>query len=186
MKKTILNTLGQIALIMIGVYLGFALNNFGENRKMKNQSTIYKEMLKNEITENLASINSVSEYHIKLTKDISKLLKSENLEEQFKDMTFNGFRPGLVSNSAYDTGIQTGIIQEFDLRLVQNLNKLYAFQGKYSRFNENLVNTFLANGFPETESEIKGTLTSSLMSLNDVVIYEQELRRSYNDLLSAL
>ena len=171
---------------MIGVYLGFAMNNFGEKQKLKSQSNTYKEMLKNEITENLKAIESVSPYHIELSKSFSKILAAKNIEERFGAMRFNGFKPGFVNNSAYDTGIQTGIIQEFDLKLIQSLNKLYTLQGKYNRFNENMINTFLSNKFPETESEIKSLLILSSMSMNDVLNYERELEMFYKELINVL
>ena len=186
MKKIVTNILSQIVPIMIGVYLGFAMNNFGENRKLKNQSNTYKEMLKNEISENLGAIENVNSYHLQLAKDFSEILKDEKIEEKFGTMNFKGFRPGFVNNSAYDTGIQTGIIQEFDLELIQSLNKLYTLQGKYNRFNENMINSFLSNKFPETEREIKSLLILSSMSMNDVLTFEKELSKFYKQLLNAL
>ena len=186
MKKIVVSILSQVIPIMIGVYLGFAMNNLGERQKLKKQSNTYKEMLKNEISENLKAIDSVSPYHKEITEKFSKMLKSTNIEEKFGAMKFNGFKPGFVNDSAYNTGIQTGIIQEFDLKLIQSLNKLYTLQGKYNRFNENMINAFLSNKFPETESEIKSLLRLSLMSMNDVVSYEGELKMFYKNLLNVL
>ncbi|MFK7807413.1 MAG: hypothetical protein AB8F74_06365 [Saprospiraceae bacterium] len=184
MKKTISNILSQIIPVMIGVYLGFAMNNFGENRKLESQSETYKLMLKNEIGENLDALKSVSDYHVTIVKNFTDLLKSEDLVKAFQNTSFEGFRPGFVSSSAYNTGVQTGIIQAFDLNLIQTLNRLYTLQGKYNRFNENMINSFLGNKFPETESEIRSVLTSSLMSMNDVIIFENELMKYYSELLN--
>jgi len=171
---------------MLGVYLGFAMNNFGENRKLKAQSKTYKLMLENEIKENLKSLESVSAYHSKLITDFTSLLQSEDIVKGFESGSFGGFKTGFVSNSAYDTGVQTGIIQHFDLKLVQSLNRLYTLQGKYIRFNENMINSFLEHKFPETESEIKSILISSTMSMNDIIIYEEDLMKYYKILLEEL
>lgn len=184
MKKTIGSILSQIIPIMIGVYLGFAMNNYGENRKLKKQADTYKKMLTTEITENLEGIEHVREYHIQLKDEFKALSQSEQIVEDFEKVNFKGFRPGFVSNSAYNTGIQTGIIQEFDLKIIQALNKLYTLQGKYSRFNEDMINSFLSNKFPETASEMKSLAISSTMSMNDVLIYEKELIEFYTQLLN--
>ncbi len=189
MKQVVTTILIQMLPVMIGVYLGFAMNNFGEHQKLKKQSNTYKEMLKNEITENLASVEYVNTYHIQLTEKFSEILQAEDIKAKFDNMAlngFNGFKPGFVNNSAYNTGIQTGIIQEFDLKLIQSLNRLYTLQGKYNRFNENMINSFLSNKFPETNSEIKSLLISSSMSMADVLVYEKELRSFYQEILNVL
>ncbi|MFK8102971.1 MAG: hypothetical protein AB8G15_10620 [Saprospiraceae bacterium] len=185
-KKIGTTILVQMLPVMIGVYLGFAMNNFGERQKLEKQSNTYKEMLKNEIRENLASVENVNSYHIQLTNKFSEILEAENMKEKFGSMQFRGFKPGFVNNSAYNTGIQTGIIQEFDLKLIQSLNRLYTLQGKYNRFNENLINSYISNKFPETNSEIRSLLISSSMSMTDILIYEKELRSFYQEILKAL
>ena len=113
---------------MIVVYLGFAVNNFGENRKVKQQVRTYQEMLKIELEENLQALEKVRDYHVRLSQDFSNLLASEELEKDFESINFQGLKPGFVASSAYQTGLQTGIIQEFDLNLVQILNRCYTLQ----------------------------------------------------------
>lgn len=186
MKKVLLNLTNQILPIMLGVYLGFAMNNFGENRKTKRQVSIFRQMLQNEIQENLAEIKQVSPYHVKLSKDFSNILESENIQETFERYSFQGIKPGIVNNSAFNTGVQTGIIQEFDLQLIQDLNRLYTFQAKYNSFNETTIGSFVAKKFPETEPEIKSTLVSMVMNMNDIQSFENTLIDFYEKVLAAL
>ena len=56
MKKIALNVLNQIIPIMIGVYLGFALNNFGEDRQLKRQANTFRNMLRTAIGENVEEL----------------------------------------------------------------------------------------------------------------------------------
>jgi len=186
MKKIAISILSQILPIMLGVYLGFAMNNFGENRKIRAQKVTFKNMLRNEVETNLKSIENVSTYHVDLSNSFEELLQGDDTREAFKQLQFGGFRPGFVSDSAYSTGIQTGIIQEFDLDLIQNLNMLYTLQRKYNRFTENMVNSFLANKFPETDSEIRSVMTNASMSMNDVLIFERELIANYQRVLEVI
>jgi hypothetical protein len=182
-KQVIGSLLGQILPIMFGVYLGFAMNNYGERLRLNNQADVYRSMLVNEIKENHQAIISVHDYHKKLVADFDTLLTQESIAESFRSSNFRGFRPGFVSSSAYDTGVQTGIIQELGLELVQTLNRLYTLQGKYNRFNENMVSSFLSNTYPETNAEVRGVIASASMSMNDVVYFEQELVSYYEQLL---
>lgn len=186
MKKIFVSFISQILPVMLGVYLGFAINNFGEDRKLRAQSDTYRMMLKQEISANLEGIKNVSDYHIEMSSNFYQLLESEDIVESFKAFEFTGFRTGFVSSSAYETGIQTGIIQEFDMKLIQRINKLYTLQGKYNRFSESMISSFLAGNFPETESEVKNLLITSSMSMNDIVIFERELIESYEMLLKRL
>lgn len=186
MKKLAIRFIGQMIPVMLGVYLGFAMNNFGENQKLKKQKETYQLMLKNEISQNIKGIENVNSYHIQLLESIHKLLESDSIIEYFKSTEFSGLRPGFVSESAYNTGIQTGIIQEFDLNIIQSLNSMYTLQGKYNRFNENMVNSFLAKKYPESKSEIKNMLKSVSISMNDVLIFENELNKHYKVMLEQI
>ena len=186
MKNMLLTGLKEIIPVMIGVYLGFALNNYGETRKLDQEKITYMEMLKTEIQQNLKSLEAASIYHEQITNDFDSIAQSENVKKSFDEYQLRGLRPGFVNRSAYETGIQTGIIQSFDLKIVQILNKLYTLQRKYDKFNENMLSGFLAQKFPETSSEIKNMLKVMNMNMNDVNNFERELIAFYKDILPAL
>lgn len=186
MKKIALNVLNQIIPIMIGVYLGFALNNFGEDRQLKRQADTFRNMLRTEIGENLEELEGVRPYHAQLLEDFSGLLHSDDLKKAFEEYSLKGLRPGFVNGSAFNTGIQTGVIQQFDLNLIQLLNRLYTLQEKYNSFNESMIASLSSRAFPETEKEIRSVLISVSMSMTDVHQFEQELIRSYQLVLEQL
>lgn len=186
MKTRLSKIFYQIFPVMIGVYLGFALNNFGEKRKVKSQVKTYTNMLLLEIGNNLVELNKVMPYHKQLSTDFSEILKSENVKEAFQSYSLNGFRPGLVNSSAYETGIQTGIIQQFDLNTIQQINRLYTLQNRYNNFNQSMINSFISQKFPETESETVSLLRIVSMSLNDVSSFENDLSSYYTSIIKLL
>ena len=59
LKTALLSGLLQILPVMFGVYLGFALNNFSEQKKINRQKSIYEQMLKNEIQDNLIGCRQI-------------------------------------------------------------------------------------------------------------------------------
>lgn len=185
-KKLIYNGFLQIIPVMFGVYLGFALNNFGEQQKLNRQKNTYEQMLKNEIQDNLKQVKEVSVYHEKITKDFIEIRENKDIKSAFNNYTMTGLRPGNVSSSAYNTGIQTGIIQEFDLEIIQNLNKLYNYQGKYDSYNEQMLSSFLSGKYPETESEINNLMINLTMGMRDVENFERALQEYYQLMLNKL
>ena len=172
--------------VMLGVYLAFALNNFGETRKQKKQTETFKKMLVNEIERNLEEVERVWPYHESLSIDFDTLFNSENFSESFKQYQFRGLRTGLVNNSAYNTGIQTGIIQGLELELIQEINRLYTHQESYDEYNKSVINSFMGRDFPESEDKMIALLRSMDMSLNDILNYEDNLIVNYKEILQIL
>jgi|GEM_PF-1149076 len=185
-KRSLYSGLLQMIPIIFGVYLGFALNNFGEQQKTNQQKATYEQMLKNEIQDNLKQIEKVSVYHQKITADFAAIRKSKDIKTAFNNYSMTGLRPGMVNSSAYETGIQTGIIQEFDLEIIQQLNKLYSFQERYDNYNDQMMNSFLSGKFPETESEIKNMMINLSMNMSDVESFERGLQKYYQLILDKL
>lgn len=168
---------------MIGVYLGFALNNFGEERKERKQFKDYQVMLKTELQDNLTQIDSVQQYHIDLRNDLQKIFRSDQMVEDFQQYTFRGLQPGIVGNSAYETGIQSGLNHHFSLEIMQNVNRVYTLQQVYSNFNDNLIQSITSKKFPETEEEIRSMLRTTIMYMNDIQSFESQLIERYAELL---
>ncbi|MEM9823767.1 MAG: hypothetical protein AAF985_21970 [Bacteroidota bacterium] len=186
MKKLIKETFIQMIPVMIGVYLGFALNNFGAQQKLEKQTEVFQQMLHNEIEQNLKEVSKKYTYHQKLQQDFQQLLNSQELEKDFGEYNFTGFLTGKMNASAYNTGIQTGIIQEFDLQLVQHLNRLYTLQEAYTNFNRSVINNYMGKAFPETEKDIRALIISVGRSMNDILSFERDLSAFYTKILQSI
>lgn len=172
--------------VMIGVFLGFSLNNFAEKQRIEQHTTNFTSMIKNEILTNQQNIERVYEYHNNLKADVDSLRQSRNLKEAMNGYAFNGLRPGSVDNSAFRTGVQSGIIQEMDLSLIQKINMLYNLQDDYQEFNKAMIASILNKDFPTTEMEIEKLLVSVKMNMNDVTSFEERLMEKYIEIISDL
>ena len=186
MKKHLINIIVQMIPVMIGVVLGFMISNYGENQKIKKRHAQYVELLKNEIKQNLSIIENCIPYHVQLREDFKKFEKSDNLIEDFSSYTLKGLRPGNVDRSAFETGIQSGIIQEFSLDKIQKINKLYSIQKSYTTFNISMIEALLMQKYPETESDIRGMTSNIVMNMNDVLPKEYALQEVYTLMLEEL
>lgn len=186
MKKHLINIIIQIIPVMIGVVLGFMISNYAENQKIKKKHIQYVEILKNEIKQNLASIEASIPYHEQLKNDFKEMSRSKNIMDDFSNYTMRGLRPGQVDRSAFETGIQTGIIQEFSLDEIQKINKLYAIQKSYDTFNNSMIEALLNQSFPDNQSDMKAIATKIIMNMNDVLPKEYTLQEFYKKILEVL
>ncbi len=172
--------------VMLGVYFAFALNDYSEQRKTNNQFAEYKALIKKEVTQNLERLKPNFEYHKNFKDDLVSITESDEPFQSFKEYKMQGLRPGFVSKSAYQTGVQTGIIQEFDLDMIQNINNLYTFQSKYDEYNKSLLAGFINKNIPQNDDEVVTVAANLIMSMNDVIISEENLITFYTELLKRL
>lgn len=176
-KSIMSNIFNQIIPIMIGVYLGFAMNNYGESVKIRKDKAIFSQMLLNELSKNFYTIDRAEKYHMDLKLELDQLLESEDVVKSFKDYTFRGIRTPRLNSGSYQTGIQTGILKEFDLEYVQLVNQLYTNQAYVLKLNENILASLVAKEMPTDEGEIVLSLQNLQVNLNDMLGGEMDLKK---------
>jgi len=186
--KNLLNNIGrnivnQIIPVMIGVYLGFALNNYGENRKVKKQKATFEKMLFNEITGNLENVTKSLPYHLNFKKDIDSLSKEEAVFDAFDNYVITGLRLPRLNSGAYDTGVQTGIFGTFDLNFVQLINRLYTTQNAYVQTNNSILSSMISKDQPDDDKETLKMLATLDINLNDIIAGENDLQGFYCEIL---
>lgn len=176
MKKKILDILIQIIPVMIGVYLGFVVTNWGEAQKKKSQTKIFLENVRIEMESNRQKLESVIDYH-EMLRDSSRIYGRKRLAEV--PNYFQGIRVQSLVESAYTTGNQTGIINELGLNNIQRLNQLYTSQGEYNEMIKMLLNSLITMDFSENEMAMKQILRFLSITMTDLVIKEEQLINEY-------
>ncbi len=172
--------------VMLGVYFAFVLSDYSEARKTANQFKEYKQLIKKEVSQNLDNINPTYEYHKSFKEDLIQIANHKDPYNHYLDYQMKGLRPGFVSSSAYQTGIQTGIIQEFDLDMIQQINNIYTYQSKYDDYNKSLLSGFINKELPQNSTEVKSIASNLIMSMNDIIISERNLIEYYEALIDKL
>jgi hypothetical protein len=89
-------------------------------------------------------------------------------------------------NSAYLKGIQTGTINELPINTIQSLNQIYTLQEDYNDFGNVLLAGLINKEFSEKEEDIKKIVRYLSVSMSDIVIKEDGLLYSYNNVLNLL
>ena len=187
MKKKIAELILQIIPVMIGVYLGFLVSNWGDQQKRKNQSIIFVKSIVNEIDINNDKLQNKIDYH-KMLRDSSNFYLSNYPTKaliEFPDF-FRGIQTSTLIESAYNTGNLTGIISEFEMKKIQSLNQLYTNQKEYNEYAKMTLEGFLNSDFDDNDKSIRKILQFISFTMTDIVIKEDLLIAEYNKIQNEL
>ena len=97
---------------------------------------------------------------------------------------FKGVRPQNLTNSAFETGIQTGLINELSFEQIQLTNNTYTLQNDYEQFSTLMLSGLVT--MDVDDNELKKVFRFLSMSMTDIAIKEQELLIEYDKLLTEL
>ena len=185
MKSKIGDLIIQVISVMIGVFLGFAITNWSENQK---ETSKYNALLLNitsEIKANQVKIDQVIGYH-KMLKDSTKYYLNTKEFTNFKPSFFKGVNTLSFNNSAYQTGIQTGLLNVMELEKVQAINDVYTKQRAYEEFANVLLSGLITMDFDQSEKSAQKIATFLSISMTDIVIKEEQLLQSIGHTLSII
>ncbi len=125
-KKNLLKYTIELLIVAFGVVLGFAITDFRNNRTEKNKITKSLSLIKKELTDNKARVESVRDYHEKLDSSIAVFLDSK--DSNFLNESFfgegNGFGqipnwtgPGIpsIEDYAFETARSSQLLVKYDL-----------------------------------------------------------------------
>ena len=90
------------------------------------------------------------------------------------------------SNSAFETGIQTGLINEVGVDKIQALNEIYTRQRAYEEFANLLLSGLITMDTNNTEETYRRIMSYLSVSMTDIVIKEQQLLKSFNNALELI
>jgi len=164
MKKKIGELLFQIIPVMIGVYLGFVVTNWSDGNQRKKQSQVLIDNMLSEIKSNKDKVFNVRDYHM-ILRDSCKSYSKRNIPFNSPGF-FKGIRTQNLSSSSYETGIQTGLINEIPISKLEIINQLYTLQNEYNDFGKLVLNRLITMDMDSEERGLKGFSLFSL-SYND-------------------
>ncbi len=184
MKKKIGELLFQIIPVMIGVFLGYIASNWADSSQKEHQAKVLIGNLLSEIETNEKRLKDVIEYHTML-RDSSRFYSNSQNKIDHTDF-FKGTRIMKLGNSAYNTGIQTGAINEMPIDKIQAINQLYTFQADYNEFGNMMMSSLINKDFSDKEEELKKIVRFLSITMTDIVIKEQHLIERYRQMKNQL
>ncbi|MEQ3656064.1 MAG: hypothetical protein ABNH00_09400 [Dokdonia sp.] len=178
MKNKIGDLVIQIITVMIGVFLGFIVSSWSENSKEQQQANQLLATISSEVQTNQSRIVNVIDYH-KMLRDTTRYYLQQRELSQFKPTFFRGLNTLTLSNSAFETGTQTGLINNIPLEQLQALNNVYTKQRAYENFTNILLTGLMSMDFNMNPESARKMLMFLSVSMTDIVIKEEQLLQSY-------
>jgi hypothetical protein len=184
MRRKLGDIILQIIPVMIGVYLGFVISNWQDSQKRTTQSQILVDNIQMEIETNKRIIENVIDYH-KMLRDSSRYYANAEIINK-RPAFFQGTRTQQFSSSAYNTGIQTGVINELPLSKIQLLNNVYNYQDFCNEYSKMLMNGLITLDFSDNPDGIKKIARYLSLTMTDIVIQEEHLLELYGETIKVL
>ena len=136
-SKYLLYAIGEIVLVVIGILIALSINNWNEDRKLKELKKEYLYSLKRDLTSNLSLLDEALVYAEndikKNTAFAARLSSSNSTIDTLKTIARHEFIPimkGLrtLNQNTYNSLITTGNIELLGKDLTQNVQEYYTVQ----------------------------------------------------------
>lgn len=189
--------IGEIVLVVIGILIALSINNWNENRKLKQLKKEYLYSLKRDLTANLTLLNEAllyAENDIKTNTALANRLSSSKATiDTLKTIARHEFNPimrGLrtLNQNTYNSLITTGNIELLGKDLTENVQAYYTVQENSMSFiltnSQSYIDAVKDYGmdFPMNTNfnAINGPLQDALWEAIDPVI----LQSKFNGMLA--
>ena len=184
--------LGEVVLIVLGVLLGLAANEWRVNLGRQAETRLALRRIRNEVATNTEQLRSAAPVHAAMGDSLGGLAGAIMAGRGQPDGLFrlrrafpNGFSTPLLERTAWDVALRTGTAAHMDHDTLLLLSRYYALldfcQQKLNRVPENLylaVNTDPAHW--------RGLILALAMVTGDIAIQEQRLVTFGDTLLARL
>lgn len=185
MKKQLLQFIGTMIPVLLGVYLAIVAGNYNESVQQHRKLDRIEASLREEVATNLEAVQLSLDYHYDL-RDSLTALRTRYTEEGLSQLPprevlsfFRGTRPATIRHSAYQAGLATGLYPDMELELLMSISDLYIRQENYA----SLTRSYLQQALGLTADDMDGFEAVLFLSffVNDVIPAEEALLRQMTE-----
>ncbi len=187
--KDIFKYVLEFLIVTFGVFLGIYTSDLQNEKKTKREKEKSINYILKELENNKINVEKSIEYHQLIKSNIdslaSSLTEKDNFENYLGNKKFrhnqiegwNGVRLADIDNTAFEGAKISGIIQEYDIELIQIISKIYKRQEVYSKFGNSLLDRMLGINSSTKVIDVFGPIqlmTTDLLSLEKQLLKELE------------
>jgi len=134
----LLYAIGEIILVMIGILLALQVNNWNEERRVKDKQTVYLKGLKQNLLESKKELNRVIEESYITANSINYLVKTVRDNEQIGENALDSLIMKAMGYTKYQT--RQGVIDELISSGQVSIIKSDYLRTEIASWNANLIN----------------------------------------------
>jgi hypothetical protein len=187
--KSIPSLILEVAMIVVGVFLGLAAEQWREGRHEHELALASLRNFRAEIIANQAEITRVRPYHEALARNLQNFTE-EKAPRTFRrfliDVKFQGMRTVTLERTAWDLALATQALSYMKPDVAYAISRLYTGQQTF----QTLENGFMQSAFTPTvfadTSNTVGLTIAMMAYMGDVNIQEPGLLKAYDVMLPKL
>jgi hypothetical protein len=172
----------EVLLISLGVFLGLMGEQWREDAQHRELAQKSLRRFRAEIQANRAAITRVEDYHVRLHRELTAYLESDQPKTPATyDVQMEGIQPVYFEDSAWNVALATQSLAYIDSELVFALSRIYRGQQAYTDVTAAITESTLYGR--SLTADVEGFARSLTFYLGDVVLMEPALLRMYEEVL---
>jgi len=189
MKKSIVNNITQLVLIVFSVVLGLFLSERIEDRKKEKEAKKLLSKIKSELNDNIMILEEWVPYHKEILQSLDSLSNNDKFIEQFKNdrsalfdevLSRGTFMSRFPSNDAWDIAKSHPLIVNLEYDELLMLSKIYNQQESTFEPASKISDMFFMNDF-NSEENAKSNLQIFRNLMQEIVSREVALTHYYDE-----
>ncbi|MEW7292813.1 hypothetical protein [Aquimarina sp. 2304DJ70-9] len=178
--KSIFKYILEFLIVAFGVFLGIYTSDLQNEKKIKREKEKSINYILIELENNKSNLEESIEYHQLIKSNMDSLASTLTEKDMFANYMrnkkfqhnqikgWNGVRLADIENTAFESVKISGIIQEYDIELIQIISKIYKRQEAYSEFGKSLLDRILSLNSSTKVFDVFGSvklMTTDLLSI---------------------
>jgi hypothetical protein len=187
--KSIPSLILEVAMIVVGVFLGLAAEQWREGRHEHELALASLRNFRAEVVTNQAEITRVRSYHEALARNLQKFTE-EKTPHTFRrfmtDVQFQGTRTVNLEHTAWDLALATQALSYIKPDMAYAISRLYTRQQTFQTMENGFMQSaFTPTVFADTSNTV-GLTIAMMTYMGDVNIQEPGLLKAYKVMLPKL
>ena len=188
-SRSILSLLVEVAMIVVGVFLGLAAEQWREGRHEHDLALASLRNFREEIITNQAQLTRVRSYHEALARNLQSFTE-EKAPHTFRrflvDVKFQGMRTVTLERTAWDLALATQALSYMKPDMAYAISRLYTRQQTFQTIENGFMQSaFTPTVFADTSNTV-GLTIAMMAYMGDVNIQEPSLLKAYDVMLPKL
>ena len=170
----------EVMLISAGVFLGLAGEQWRESRDHHERAQASLRRFHTELGDNKKTVAAVVDYHAMLRNRLREYLQATPEQRKSISLKMQGIRPAFFETTAWDLALATQALADIQEDVAYDISRVYGIQQQYTALSQGMLNSMYSHSPYSGDDTF---LMSVAVYLDDVVLFEPQLLKAYEEVL---